>query len=203
MENMEFTSMDQIDDISTIDEYQVALRAGCSEKEALDAASAFSRDNARTPVQWSAEKNAGFSEGEPWLGVNPNYKEINVKSQLTDSDSLLSFYKKLTALRKAPEYKETLVYGTFAPYQEEQKNLIAYTRNGEKNLLILGNMQAQSQKVSLPGEVKEVLLNNQKDHRKRDHFETVSVYRSGDRCLMRRQNSREKNNSYLADSLLK
>ena len=162
MENMEFTSMDQIDDISTIDEYQVALRAGCSEKEALDAASAFSRDNARTPVQWSAEKNAGFSEGEPWLGVNPNYKEINVKSQLTDSDSLLSFYKKLTALRKAPEYKETLVYGTFAPYQEEQKNLIAYTRNGEKNLLILGNMQAQSQKVSLPGEVKEVLLNNQK-----------------------------------------
>ena len=62
MENMEFTSMDQIDDISTIDEYQVALRAGCSEKEALDAASAFSRDNARTPVQWSAEKNAGFTE---------------------------------------------------------------------------------------------------------------------------------------------
>ena len=56
MENMEFTSMDQIDDISTIDEYQVALRAGCSKKEALDAASAFSRDNARTPVQWSAEK---------------------------------------------------------------------------------------------------------------------------------------------------
>lgn len=162
MENMEFTSMDQIDDISTIDEYQVALRAGCSEKEALDAASAFSRDNARTPVQWSAEKNAGFSEGEPWLGVNPNYKEINIESQLTDSNSLLSFYKKLTALRKAPEYKETLVYGTFAPYQEEQKNLIAYTRNGEKNLLILGNMQAQSQKVSLPGEVKEVLLNNQK-----------------------------------------
>ena len=162
MENMEFTSMDQIDDISTIDEYQVALRAGCSEKEALDAASAFSRDNARTPVQWSAEKNAGFTEGEPWLGVNPNYKEINVETQLTDSDSLLSFYKKLTALRKAPEYKETLVYGTFAPYQEEQKNLIAYTRNGEKNLLILGNMQAQSQKVSLPGEVKEVLLNNQK-----------------------------------------
>ena len=161
MENMEFTSMDQIDDISTIDEYQVALRAGCSEKEALDAASAFSRDNARTPVQWSAEKNAGFTEGEPWLGVNPNYKEINVETQLTDSDSLLSFYKKLTALRKAPEYKETLVYGTFTPYQEERKNLIAYTRNGEKDLLILGNMQAQSQKVSLSGEMKKVLLNNQ------------------------------------------
>ena len=120
------------------------------------------RDNARTPMQWEDSHQAGFTEGTPWIRVNSNYKEINVKSQLTDSDSLLSFYKKLTALRKAPEYKETLVYGTFAPYQEEQKNLIAYTRNGEKNLLILGNMQAQSQKVSLPGEVKEVLLNNQK-----------------------------------------
>ena len=80
-----------------------------------------------------------LQKGEPWLGVNPNYKEINVETQLTDSDSLLSFYKKLTALRKAPEYKETLVYGTFTPYQEERKNLIAYTRNGEKDLLILGN----------------------------------------------------------------
>lgn len=94
MENMDFTSMEQIDDISTIDEYKVALNAGCTEKEALQAASAFSRDNARTPVQWNTEKNAGFTTGIPWLEVNPDYKEINVESQLTDSDSLLSFYKK-------------------------------------------------------------------------------------------------------------
>ena len=161
MENVEFQSIEQVDDISTLDEYKVALEAGLSPEEALKSVGRFSRDNARTPVQWSAEKNAGFTEGEPWLGVNPNYKEFNVETQLSDSDSLLSFYKKLTALRKAPEYKETLVYGTFAPYQEEQKNLIAYTRNGEKNLLILGNMQAQSQKVSLSGEMKKVLLNNQ------------------------------------------
>ena len=100
MENMDFTSMEQIDDISTIDEYKVALNAGCTEKEALQAASAFSRDNARTPVQWNTEKNAGFTTGIPWLEVNPDYKEINVESQLTDSNSLLSFYKKMTALRK-------------------------------------------------------------------------------------------------------
>ena len=162
MTNVPFQMIDEFPDIETQNIYQERLKAGFTEEETMYAIRAKARDNARTPMQWNAEKNAGFTEGIPWYRVNPNYKEINVETQLTDSDSLLSFYKKLTALRKAPEYKETLVYGTFAPYQEEQKNLIAYTRNGEKNLLILGNMQAQSQKVSLPGEVKEMLLNNQK-----------------------------------------
>ena len=163
MENMDFTSMEQIDDISTIDEYKVALNAGCTEKEALQAASAFSRDNARTPVQWNTEKNAGFTTGIPWLEVNPDYKEINVESQLTDSDSLLSFYKKMTALRKTQEYKDTFVYGSFKPYKEDQENLIAYTRTEEKNILVMGNLQSQSRNVELPGEVKNVLLNNQEE----------------------------------------
>ena len=163
MENMEFTSMEQIDDISTIDEYKVALNAGCTEKEALQAASAFSRDNARTPVQWNKEKNAGFTTGTPWLEVNPDYKEINVESQLTDSNSLLSFYKKMTALRKTQEYKDTFVYGSFKPYKEDQENLIAYTRTEEKNILVMGNLQSQSRNVELPGEVKNVLLNNQEE----------------------------------------
>ena len=163
MENMDFTSMEQIDDISTIDEYQVALNAGCTEQEALQAASAFSRDNARTPVQWNTEKNAGFTTGTPWLGVNPDYKEINVESQLTDNGSLLSFYKKMTALRKTQEYKDTFVYGSFKPYKEDQENLIAYTRTEEKNILVMGNLQSQPRNVELPGEVKNVLLNNQEE----------------------------------------
>ena len=163
MENMDFTSMEQIDDISTIDEYKVALNAGCTEKEALQAASAFSRDNARTPVQWNKEKNAGFTTGTPWLEVNPDYKEIKVESQLTDSNSLLSFYKKMTALRKTQEYKDTFVYGSFKPYKEDQENLIAYTRTEEKNILVMGNLQSQSRNVELPGEVKNVLLNNQEE----------------------------------------
>ena len=163
MENMDFTSMEQIDDISTIDEYKVALNAGCTEKEALQVASAFSRDNARTPVQWNKEKNAGFTTGTPSLEVNPDYKEINVESQLTDSNSLLSFYKKMTALRKTQEYKDTFVYGSFKPYKEDQENLIAYTRTEEKNILVMGNLQSQSRNVELPGEVKNVLLNNQEE----------------------------------------
>ena len=173
MENMDFTSMEQIDDISTIDEYKVALNAGCTEKEALQAASAFSRDNARTPVQWNTEKNAGFTTGIPWLEVNPDYKEINVESQLTDSGSLLSFYKKMTALRKTQEYKDTFVYGSFKPYKEDQENLIAYTRTEEKNILVMGNLQSQSRNVELPGEVKNVLLNNQEEVQIKN--ETISL----------------------------
>ena len=173
MENMDFTSMEQIDDISTIDEYKVALNAGCTEKEALQAASAFSRDNARTPVQWNKEKNAGFTTGTPWLEVNPDYKEINVESQLMDSNSLLSFYKKMTALRKTQEYKDTFVYGSFKPYKEDQENLIAYTRTEEKNILVMGNLQSQSRNVELPGEVKNVLLNNQEEVQIKN--ETISL----------------------------
>ena len=81
MENMKFSSIDQIDDISTIDEYHVALNAGCSQEEALKCISVYSRDNARTPMQWDCTENSGFTSGTPWLSVNPNYHEINVKSQ--------------------------------------------------------------------------------------------------------------------------
>lgn len=163
MENMKFSSIDQIDDISTIDEYHVALKAGCSQEEALKCISIYSRDNARTPMQWDCTENAGFTSGTPWLSVNPNYHEINVRSQQNDPDSLLSFYKKLTALRKDPDYKETIVYGDLIPYLEDRHNLMAYFRKGEKTLLILGNFQTEPQDVPLPGQCKKVLLNNYPD----------------------------------------
>ena len=163
MENMKFTSIDQIDDISTIDEYHVALRAGLTEKEALKCISLYSRDNARTPMQWDDTDNAGFSSAKPWLNVNPNYREINVESQLKDPDSLLSFYKKLTALRKNPEYKETIVYGELLPYLQEQHNLMAYLRKGDKTLLVAGNFQPEAQDMVLPAQITKVLLNNYKD----------------------------------------
>ena len=160
MENLSFQSIAEIDDISTIDQYHVALDAGLSEKEALACVSKYSRDNARTPVQWDNSVNAGFSEEQPWLPVNPNYKRINVASQIQDPESLLSYYKKLTALRKNPVYKETLVYGDFVPYMEDRHNLMAYYRKGDKTLLVLGNFQKAPQTVKLPAPYKEILLNN-------------------------------------------
>ena len=160
MENLSFQSIAEIDDISTIDQYHVALDAGLSEKEALACVSRYSRDNARTPVQWDNSANAGFSKEQPWLPVNPNYKRINVASQIQDPESLLSYYKKLTALRKNPVYKETLVYGDFVPYMEDRHNLMAYYRKGDKTLLVLGNFQKTPQTVKLPAPYKEILLNN-------------------------------------------
>ena len=160
MENLSFQSIAEIDDISTIDQYHVALDAGLSEKEALACVSRYSRDNARTPVQWDNSVNAGFSREQPWLSVNPNYKQINVASQIRDPESLLSYYKKLTALRKNPVYKETLVYGDFIPYMEDRHNLMAYYRKGDKTLLVLGNFQKAPQTVKLPVSYKEILLNN-------------------------------------------
>lgn len=160
MENVEIHSIDEVDDISTLDEYKVALEAGLDEKKALQAVARLSRDNARTPMQWNDSENAGFTTGEPWLRVNPNYRKINVQSQLEDKDSVHEFYKKLIALRKSPEYKETIVYGTLEPVWEEFHNIMAYYRKGEKTLLVIGNYQKEEQEVVLPEIYKKILLNN-------------------------------------------
>ena len=160
MENAPITSIDEVDDISTLDEYRVALEAGLSPEEALTAVARMSRDNARTPMQWSAEINAGFTTGKPWLKVNPNYISINAADQQEDPDSVRSFYKKLIALRKSPEYKETIVYGTLEPYLEEQHNLMAYYRRGERTLLVMGNYQMEEQDAVLPADYRKILLNN-------------------------------------------
>ena len=95
--------------------------------------------------------------------MNPNCSRINVKDQEKNAGSVLAFYKKLTVLRKSEEYKETVVYGEFVPYLEQEKNLIGYFREGEKKLLVLANFQKAPREVELPGSVKKVLLNNLED----------------------------------------
>ena len=160
MENVVFTSIREVDDISTLDEYEVCLREGFSEEEALRIVNRYSRDNARTPVQWDSSKNAGFTTGTPWLPLNPNYKKINVAQQEKDLESVLSYYKKLTALRKNPEYKETMVYGDFVPFMADEDRLMAFYRKGEKTLLILGNYRKEERELELPAPVKKLVLSN-------------------------------------------
>lgn len=161
MENCPFESIDQIDDISSKDEYKVCRDAGYSEEESMKLLRVYSRDNARTPVQWSDEENAGFSTHEPWMIVNPNYKEINLAKQKDDSNSVYAFYKKMIALYKDPAYHETLTFGRFEPYMRETKNLIAYYRRGEgQTLLVLANFQNEPQTVMLPEAAGNVILNN-------------------------------------------
>ena len=160
MTNKTFHSIEEVDDISTLDEYQVALDHGYTKDKALSLIAEMSRDNARTPMQWSDGENAGFTEGTPWLKVNPNYTSINVENQMEDLYSVRSFYKELIALRKKPEYKETVVYGALKPYLEDTHNLMAYYRKGDKTLLVIGNYQREEQTVKLPSGYKKVLLNN-------------------------------------------
>ena len=160
MENVPFASIDEIDDISTKDEYQVALDAGLTPEEALHVVAKYSRDNARTPMPWSDKAHAGFTTGTPWLKVNPNYTSINVSAQMEDPNSVRSFYKKLIALRKDPAYKETVVYGALEPLWEEQHNLMAYSRKADKTLYVIGNYQKEEQTVTLLSKPLKVLLNN-------------------------------------------
>lgn len=163
MENAPVSSIDEIDDISAHDEYRVALEAGLLPEEALKVVSKYSRDNARTPMQWSDETNAGFTTGTPWLKVNPNYLSINAAAQIKDEDSVYAFYKKLIALRKDPIYKETIVYGALEPVWADQHNLMAYYRKGERTLLVVGNYQRDDQEIKLPTAYQNVLLNNYHD----------------------------------------
>ena len=163
MENIPFKSIDEVDDISTLDEYKVALDAGLTPEAALKAGARRSRDNARTPMQWTGEENAGFTAGTPWLRVNSNYTAINVEKETIDPNSVLNFYKKLIALRKDPEYKETVVYGALEPFMEDRHNLMAYYRKGDKTLLVVGNYQWDEQEITLPSECKKVLINNYPD----------------------------------------
>ena len=163
MENIPFKSIDEVDDISTLDEYKVALDAGLTPEAALKAVARRSRDNARTPMQWTGEENAGFTAGTSWLRVNSNYTAINVEKETIDPNSVLNFYKKLIALRKDPEYKETVVYGALEPFMEDRHNLMAYYRKGDKTLLVVGNYQWDEQEITLPSECKKVLINNYPD----------------------------------------
>lgn len=162
MENFRYDSVEEIDDVSALGEYQAALDAGLDSKEALSAINHFSRDNARSPFQWNDTANAGFTEGTPWMKVNPNYKEINLEAEEADPDSLYHFYKALIRLRKDPILQETVVYGAFVPYRPEQQNLMAYFRRGEEHtLLVLGNFQKEAQDVPMPESAgATVLLNN-------------------------------------------
>lgn len=163
MENCVMNDVSEYNDISTFDHYQMALDAGCSVEEAMACCYENSRDNARTPMQWSDERNAGFSTGQPWMKVNPNYTRINVAVQEADEDSVLSYYKKLIALRKADAYRETFTYGTFTAMYEDTDSVFAYLRTNEESgqkILVAANFGVDAVVLSLPQEVQEVLISN-------------------------------------------
>lgn len=109
-----------------------------------------SRDNARTPMQWSAEENGGFTTGKPWFLLNPNYTEINAASQVDDPDSVFSYYRRLIALRKE---MDIIVYGKYQLLLPEDEDLWVYTREyrGEK-LLVVCSFSEREREFTVPEE---------------------------------------------------
>ena len=161
MRNAKWNSMEEFDDISTKDQYHTAREAGLSDQEALEVCSRMSRDNARTPMQWSSEENGGFTKGTPWLKVNPLFKDVNVEAQEQDLESVLNYYRKLVALRKADELKEVFTYGEFLPEYENVDGIMAFYRKDEsKCILVAANFGKDAATIKLKSGIKKVWLSN-------------------------------------------
>ena len=172
MENQVFESVEDFDDIATINGYHVAKEAGLSEEEALAAIAKYSRDNARTPMQWSAEAGLGFSDGSAWLiSPKPNVA-INVEDQEKDPNSILNYYRQLTALYRHPLYGNTIRFGDMIPAYRDRENIIAFERRGDKRLLVISNFQNRQATLELPAPIKTVVLNN-----------TAGLFQEGDQVL--------------------
>ena len=161
MRNAKWSSMEEFNDISTKDQYHTAREAGLSDQEALEVCSRMSRDNARTPMQWTDEENGGFTKGTPWLKVNPSYKEVNVKAQEQDTDSVLNYYRKLVALRKSEELKEVFTYGEFLPEYENVDGIMAFYRKDESRcILVAANFGKDAATMKLKSGIKKIWLSN-------------------------------------------
>ena len=152
MTNVRFPAIEDYRDIETLNMYREFVgRRGVDPKQVMAMIHAKSRDNARTPMQWDAGPNAGFSAGEPWIKVNPNYPEINVAAALADPDSVLHHYRRLIALRKE---LPVIVEGDYALIEDTDPQVYAFTRTGDDDrLLVVLNFGAGRPAFALPDEL--------------------------------------------------
>lgn len=158
MTNVRFADIGQYRDIETLNIYKERLEEGYSQEEVMKSIYAKSRDNARTPMQWDDSANAGFTEGTPWIEVNPNYTEMNAKQEREDQNSVFHFYQTLIRLRK--QYP-VFVDGNFTLLFPDDEKIFSYIReNEEEKLLVLANFSDETVSCILPSgwEKGEVLL---------------------------------------------
>lgn len=159
MTNVQFEELTDYDDIQSVNRARQMMKEGTPREEAMNYIYASSRDNVRTPMQWNAQPEAGFTTGTPWLGVNPNYADINVAESLKDPNSIYHFYKEMIALRRD---NEALIYGSYELVLPLHKQVYAYKRQGEsETYLIVVNVFNDSAEVDLtPFDLKELVLTN-------------------------------------------
>ena len=179
MTNVRFDSIEEYRDIETLNMYHERLDAGYDKKDIMESIYAKSRDNARTPMQWSAQRNAGFTTGTPWLGLNPNYSEINAEKEINDPDSVYQFYRRLIELRKTcPVFTD----GKFELLLPEDEQIFAYTRTDqETEMLVCANFKREPSACPLLAQWKdaEVLIHNYEEKIGKDlrPYEAVILFR--------------------------
>lgn len=163
MTNVRFDSIEEYQDIETLNMYQERMEKGYDRQDIMESIYAKGRDNARTPMQWDGSRNAGFTEGTPWIGVNSNYTEVNAEQQLQDKDSVFRYYQKLIRLRKE---HEIFVKGDFTLLLPEDESIFAYVREyqGQK-LLVAANFTDQEVSFEISEQWKEAktLIHNYKE----------------------------------------
>ena len=161
MTNIYFDKLEDYRDIESINFFTELTEAGLMTPEyMMKCLMLRSRDNARTPMQWDDSEQAGFTDGESWIKVNPNYKEINAAQQLEDPDSVFHYYQKLIRLRKE---KDIIVYGGFEPLYRDDEQIFAYIRRQEQEkLLTVCNFSDKNAEMEIPEEFKgaECLITN-------------------------------------------
>ena len=160
MTNTVFNSVDDFRDLESVNAYRELVESGLyTDEDMFPKIAHKSRDNARTPMQWDASENAGFTTGTPWIAVNPNYKKINVADQLKREDSVFHYYQKLIRLRKE---NEIIVYGNYELLLPEDENIFAYKRTlDNQKLLVVCNFSKSEQRFDFSGyENAKVLISN-------------------------------------------
>ena len=162
MTNVQF-GIEDYRDIEILNMYKERMEQGYAEESIMESIYAKGRDNARTPMQWDDGNNAGFTQGSPWLRLNPNYTEINAKQALADPDSVFYYYQKLIRLRKE---EPVLTEGKTVPIMEEDEKVFAYIREAEEaDLLVLGNFTEETAAYQAPDAFRgqETLISNYAD----------------------------------------
>ena len=162
MTNPHFTSIDQYRDVESRNYYKILRQQGKTEDQTMNTIAQRSRDDSRTPMQWDASANAGFTTGTPWIGVADNYRSINAAAEMDDPDSIRSFYKTLVRLRK--EHK-VISEGRIGFLYPDNADLLAYRRygaEGGEELLVLCNLTEHAVQCTLPDgwQQAETLLGN-------------------------------------------